>query len=134
MQALLSGLVTYHWLYLLENASAVQEAYGESSDETTKGIPYHADLLDIMPILLEFFERLLNLVCDSFATCVDTIVREAASVALRHQDLELVFGESLAQGSANILQMFGITPQSGGCQCVVSGVPSLGALSVLAYP
>jgi hypothetical protein len=42
-------------------------------------------------LLSELLQSLFYLACDTLATGVDTIVREAAGVTLHHKDLDLVF-------------------------------------------
>lgn len=58
---------------------------------------------------------MLDFACDSFATCVDAIVREAAGVALRYQDLDFIFGKPLAERVTDLFEMVWVAPKSGGC-------------------
>jgi hypothetical protein len=66
-------------------------------------------------ILCQLLQLLLDLACDSLATRVDAVVGEAAGVALRYEDGELLLGKSFAETGADIFEVLGIAPKPGAC-------------------
>jgi hypothetical protein len=78
--------------------------------QTAQGVSDHTDLLYIMAAVCQFFQLPLNLFSDALASRVYAIVCEAASIALSDEDVQLVFGKSVAQRSAHVFQMLGLSP------------------------
>jgi hypothetical protein len=58
----------------------------------------------------QFLQLSFYLFCDTFATGINTIVREAASIALGYEDVQFILWESFAQSSTDIFQMLRVSP------------------------
>lgn len=63
-----------------------------------------------MTVLRQLLQLLLHLICDTFATSIDTVICVAAGIVLGDKNLDLVFCKSLAKTGANLFEVFRFTP------------------------
>lgn len=89
-----------HWLYLGEDSSMVENANAEAGDQTSKGISDYADLCDVVAALGQLLKSVADLARYTFATQLNAVICETASIALGNDNVKLFLGKSLMEGSA----------------------------------
>jgi hypothetical protein len=92
----------------------VQESDGVACDQASKRISSDAELLDFVTVFPELLKPCLDLVRDSLAAYFGTIVREAASIALWDEDVEVRV--PLANASGEVLEVVWLAPKTARCQ------------------
>jgi hypothetical protein len=104
----------------VKDALVVEYADDIAGDQASKGVARYAQLGDVDALGLQTIELFLNLLGDTFAANLDAIVGEVASVALGHEDVDLVLGVGFEEGGLDIIQVVWVSPESDGREDRVS--------------
>lgn len=78
-----------HGLYPVEQTRAIHQPDRITSHKSSQRVSCYADLLDVVPLLLQLRKPLLNLVGDTLSPHFDAIVCLIVAVAGRDQDVQV---------------------------------------------
>lgn len=109
----LSVANAYHWLNMLEHASVVKQSYGVSGDEPSERVSSDAELLDSVAVLLQLLESGFDLVGNTLASKLNTVVGEAAGIALWYKNVKVWV--SLFDASGEVIKVLWLPPETGCC-------------------
>lgn len=113
---------TYHALDLVQQPLGVQQPNGVARNQAAERVSDDAQLLDLAAPALDNLQLLLDLDADPLAAQLDAIVRKAAAVALRHENVQLRGRVLLTQGLRDVGQMVGVPPELWYERCAMSSV------------